>query len=258
MKVVEIEAESRKEIGKNKVKKLRKEDKIPVVIYGEGSIPLTIKASDALKLFTLRHDKFFIKLKIDRKDEKDALLKDIQLDPVKNIVSHLDFLELIKGKTITTKIPLVLKGDPEGVKMGGIIEHFLWEVTIECLPKDIPESFELDISELNIGDALHVSDLKAVEGVKMIDKEEQVIMMIGLPTGVGEEVEEEEAIEGEEGEAVEGEEAVEGAEGEAKEGKEAAAEGEEVKEKGKKMTPEEMAEARRAKRKEGFADKKKK
>ncbi len=256
MKVIEIEATTRTEIRKNKVKKLRKDNKVPVVIYGEGSMPLTIDSADALKIFKSRHDNFLIKLSIDGDKEKDALLKDIQLDPVKNVVSHLDFLELIKGKTITTKIPLNLEGTPEGVKLGGIIEHFLWEVTVECLPKDIPEIFKLDISDLNMGDSLHVKDLKIDEGIKMVDKPDQVILTIALPTGVAEEKEEEE-IEGEEGEEVEGEEgeAAEGEEGEAKEAKEGE-EGEGAV-KGKKMTPEEMEEARRAKRKDDFKSKKK-
>ena len=262
MKKIEIKAETRKEIGTNKVKKLRKTMKVPIIIYGDGSIPLTIDYSDALKIYNLRHNNFLIKLSIDGGKEKNALLKNIQLDPVRNEVTHLDFMELIEGRTISTKIPLHLEGTPEGIKMGGIVEHFLWDVNIECLPKDIPEQLKLDISNLNIGDSIHVSDLKLAEGIRILDNDDQVILTIGLPTGMIEEKEEveEELEEGVEGEEVaEGEEAKEGAEkAEAKEEGKEKKEPAEGKEKGKKMTPEELEAARRTKRKTDHEDKKKK
>lgn len=207
MKIIEINATTRKETGKAVAKQLRRDKMIPIVMYGGEPQSLTVGMIEAVKLYNARHENFLIKLKIDGKDEKDALLKEIQLDPVKNTVNHLDFLELIAGKTLTTKIPLTLEGTPIGIKMGGIIEHFLWEISIECLPKDIPESYSYDITGLDIGNSLHISDLPVQEGVKILDKDEQVILTIGLPTGVAEEAEEEEVAEGEEGaEAAEGEE----------------------------------------------------
>jgi len=264
MKTIEIQAETRKALGKNKVKKLRNAKKIPVIIYGDGSLPLTINYSDALKVYNLRHDTFLIKLSIDGNKNKNALLKNIQMDPVKNKVNHLDFMELIEGKMVSVRIPLELSGIPEGVKMGGIIEHFLWEINIECLPNNIPENIKLDITNLNIGDSIHISDLPVAEGVRILDKEDQVILTIGLPTGMVEEKEEEEIPEeeleegAEKAEGEEGAEKAEGEEGEATEGKgekKEAAEGE----KGKKMTPEELQAAMKAKRKEDFkSDKKKK
>lgn len=213
MKRIEIQASTREELGKNRIKKLRKDNKVPAVMYGDKSHTLSISSIDALKIYKARHDNFIIKMILDGKNEKEALLKDIQLDSVKNSVIHMDFLELIAGKTITTKIHVELEGDPEGVKLGGIIEHFLWEVHIECLPKDIPEHIKADISNFQIGDSLHISDLKFGEGIKVLDKSDQVILTIGLPTGMAEEAAEE--VEGEEAEGEKAE--AEAAEGESKE-----------------------------------------
>lgn len=205
MKTVEINAFKRTETGKNKVNKLRNNSQIPATIYGTEPKSLTISANDAHKLYQLRHDNFLVKLNIDEKEQKDALLKNIQLNPVKNNVIHLDFLELVKGKSIVMKVPIELLGSPIGLKLGGITEHFLWEITIECLPKDIPEHITADISQLNIGDSIHISDLQIPSEVKILDKPEQVIVTIGLPTGMVEE-KEEEVVEGEEEATAEGEE----------------------------------------------------
>ncbi|MBU1076146.1 MAG: 50S ribosomal protein L25 [Spirochaetes bacterium] len=222
MKKIEIKAYDRKEIGRNRIKKLRREDNVPAVMYGDKPLTLTVSGIDALKLYRARHENFIIKLTLNDKVEKEALLKDIQLDKVKNNVIHMDFLELIEGKTITTKIPVELEGTPEGIKLGGIVEHFMWDIHIECLPKDIPERITTVISEMQIGDSLHISDLEIGENIRVLDKPEQVILTIGLPTGMAEEVEAE-GVEGEEGEgaAVEGE----AAEGEGKAEGEKAEEG---------------------------------
>lgn len=245
MKRIEINAMTRKEKGKNEVKKLRSDKKVPAVMYGNKPYSFSVSSVDALKLYQARHDNFIIKLKIDDKEEKEALLKDIQLHPVNNSVVHLDFLELIAGKTITTRIPIELTGTPEGIKMGGIVEHFLWDLHIECLPKDIPELITADIENLQIGDSLHIDDLEIGEGIRVLDKAEQVILTIGLPTGMTEEKEEEE------GEELEGE-GVEGAEEGTEEGAEETGEKGKPKEKGK----EEKGSKEEADKKEPVSDKK--
>ncbi len=190
MEYLEIQAFTREEKGKNRVKKLRANNFIPAIIYGGEPKLIKLTLADVDRLYNMRHENFLVHLNIDKKERKDAFLKSIQYDPVTNKIIHIDFVELIEGKSITIKIPIELKGTPEGVKKGGVIEHFLWEVNIECLPKDIPEHIEADISHLEIGDSFHIQDLKVPEGIKILDKMDDVIVTIGLPAGVGAEEEE--------------------------------------------------------------------
>jgi large subunit ribosomal protein L25 len=190
MKYVEIKAFLRDEKGKSKVKKIREKNYVPAVLYGGENTLIKLNFSDAEKIYNLRHENFLVHLILDGNIKKDAFVKDIQLDPVSNKVIHIDFIELIENKLISIAIPIELKGTSIGVKKGGIIEHFLWEVRVSCLPKDIPEHIEADISNLDIGDSLHIKDLKVPEGVKVIDNPENVILVVGLPTGLREAVEE--------------------------------------------------------------------
>ncbi|MDD5065588.1 MAG: 50S ribosomal protein L25 [bacterium] len=187
MKIVEIKAHKRDKIGKNKVDKLRQSTKVPAILYGKESIPLVVEDPEAKKLYSLRHENFLVKLMIDDMQAKEALLKDIQLNPVKNNVIHLDFLELVQDRPIKVKVPVELDGTPVGLKQGGITQHFLWDLTVKCLPKDIPEHIKVDISSLDIGDSIHVKDIKVDSKVKVCDKSSQVVITIGLPTGVIEE-----------------------------------------------------------------------
>ena len=187
MKTVEIKAQKRADVGKNKVDKLRNNSKVPAIMYGTESLPLMISDHDAKILYNLRHENFLVKLMLEDQKTKEVLIKDIQLNPVKNNVIHIDFMELIQDKPIRVKVPVELEGTPAGLKMGGITQHFLWELTVECLPKNIPEHIKVDVSPLEIGDSIHVRDIKVGAHVKIIDKAEQVVITIGLPTGVIEE-----------------------------------------------------------------------
>jgi len=213
MKILNIEAKKRDEKGKNKVKKLRAQNLIPAIMYGgDKEILLAVKLSDAERIHNLRHENFFVKFKYDS-EEKEAIVKEIQLHPVTNKVIHLDFVELVKGKTITVSIPLELIGTPVGVKMGGILERFVWDIEVETIPSKIPEKIEIDISDLNIGDSLHIRDIKVEEGVKISLPPDEVILTIAAPSKA-EEIETEEEIAEEEGTVAKEEEKKEKSEGE--------------------------------------------
>jgi len=182
MKEIEIKTFFRDEVGKNKVKKLREKKMVPSVLYG-GEIKLVkLSLADVERLYSLRHENFIIKMNIDGKEQKRAILKDWQFDPVTGKVIHIDFLELIEGKTITISIPIELEGTPEGVKKGGILEHHLWNVNVECLPDNIPDHIKIDISKLDIGDSIHIKDLKVPENVKIVDSPEDVVLTIVAPS----------------------------------------------------------------------------
>ncbi|MBT9148193.1 MAG: General stress protein CTC [Syntrophomonadaceae bacterium] len=136
-----------------------------------------------------------------------VLVKEVQRHPVTGRLLHVDFYRIQQGKKLIVSVPIALTGEAPGVKIGGVLEHMLWEVEVECLPKDIPEKIEIDVSSLNIGDALHVRDLTIGEGGKIVTNSEKTVISIVPPTVIKEEVlpEEEEVVEEEKEEVVEGE-----------------------------------------------------
>ena len=103
---------------------------------------------------------------------------------------HIDFFEIEKGKLLRTEVPIKVIGTSKGVKKGGILEVFLRDLEIECLPKDIPDSISIEIEDLDIGDSLHVKDLKLDEKITLLANPEQVVITIGTPTVIKVPVEE--------------------------------------------------------------------
>ena len=104
------------------------------------------------------------------------LVKEVQKDIITDTIKHIDFFEIERGKTLRTTVPIQIEGSAAGVKEGGLLEEHLHSLEIECMPKDIPTFIPLDVSSLNIGDSLHVSDLKAPEGVKILSSLEVAIV----------------------------------------------------------------------------------
>ena len=194
---------SRQELKKGPSRRLRKSGKIPAVVYGHrGSFPITVDAHEFHNKFKRISENAIIKLSVD-KDSYEVLVKDYQENILKGTVTHIDFYEIVQGKVLRTNVPVRLNGTAIGVREGGILEHLLYDVEVECLPSDIPEILDFDITDLSIGDSIHIRDIQAVEGVRFLNPEEQVIAQVAA-IKIEEEVVEEEEGEGEEGE--EGEE----------------------------------------------------
>ncbi len=201
-----LQVEKRETTGKEFARSIRRDGKIPGVFYyaGKESEPLTVEVK-ALRMI-LASKPTLITLQMDDGSEKEAIIREIQRDPVSEELQHIDFMGIKRGVKITATVPLELVGEALGVKQGGIVEHLLREAEIECLPKDIPESLVVDVSELDIGNSLHVSDLE-FENIRILTKPETGIVNVILPkVAIVEEVVEEELEEGEEPEeAAEGE-----------------------------------------------------
>ena len=178
--------------------RLRKEGKIPSVIYGHNKpVHISVDAKEFDTKFHTISENTLITINVEDK-EYEVLVKDFQENMMLGQLTHIDFFEVERGKTLKTRIPVYLTGTSIGVKEGGLLEHRLHEIDIECLPKDIPEKIEIDITELQVGDSVHVSDLEVIEAVKILNFLEQVVVSV---TTVKAEVEpeiEEEEIEGEE------------------------------------------------------------
>lgn len=178
--------------------RLRKEGKIPCVIYGRNKpVHISVGAKEFDTKFHIISENTLITIIVEDK-EYEVLVKDFQEDMLVGKITHIDFFEVERGKVLKTRMPVILIGTSVGVKEGGLLEHRLHEIDIECLPKDIPEKIEVDISELEIGDSIHISDLDVIEAVKILNFLEQVVVSVTtVKAEVEPEVEEEDIEEGE-------------------------------------------------------------
>lgn len=226
MAIVSLEAAHRSDKGKGVARKLRADGRVPGVYYGRGeeSIALTVALKDLYHVLeSADGSNVIVDLKLTGAAVKDrkALIREIQRDPVAGTLLHLDLQHISLTERITVEVPIVLLGTPAGVKDGGgILEHLLREVEVECLPTDIPAKLEIDVSALQIGDSLHVSDLKLDHG-EILTEATRAIAAVVPPTVL------EEVKPAEEGVAVEPE--VIGAKEKEEESEEGGKEGKEAK-----------------------------
>ena len=187
MAIVSLEAARREGVGKGVARKLRARGRVPAVYYGRGedAIPLEISLKE---LEAVIHDaegsNVIVDLKVAGAQAKDrkALIREIQRHPVAGSILHLDLQHISLTERITVEVPVVLVGTPVGVKdAGGILEHLLREVEVECLPTDIPAKLEVDVSALGIGDTLQLSDIKA-EPAEIKTEADRAIATVVPPT----------------------------------------------------------------------------
>jgi len=189
MEKVELEAKLRKKVGTASSRCLRRQGRVPAVVYGRDIKPTNVEV-DLKKFIMITSGEagynIIIDLKIseDSKSKKEQVLtQDVQRDPLTGQVIHIDFHKIIMTEEIKTKVPVELRGESIGVKEDeGILIHSLREIEIKCLPAEIPEKFELDVSELKIGDTLHVSDIKAGKGIEILTPGTEMVVNIAPPT----------------------------------------------------------------------------
>ncbi len=186
MERIDLETQLREEKGKQLVKRLRLQGFIPAVVYKGGNDNLSLKLSqkDFMKVIgTKAGTNVIINLKISGQAKKDktVMIKEIQRNPVKGHIIHIDFNEISLTETSKFKVKLEPKGEAAGVKEGGTLERIIWEIDIECLPTQIPEKLEVDISALKIGDSVFVKDIKPVEGVKILQDPSMIAMSVKPP-----------------------------------------------------------------------------
>ncbi len=226
MREIPMTAVMREEVGKGFARRARMAGQIPGVIYGPETEPMAVAVVEHEFRTAMKtaDSSSILNIHVDGKEHK-AVVRDVQRDEITNKVIHVDFHAISMSRPINVALPITFIGEPVGVKVdGGIMNATIRELEISCLPKDIPDSFEIDVSELNIGDSLHVRDLD-IPNVDILTSERRTVVVISAPTVIKSEV-----TEGEE----EGEEGLEeGAEGEA-----AAAEGEEAPAADEKKKPE--------------------
>ena len=207
---IKLSATSRTEKGKGVAKRLRMEGKLPAVVYGHKTAPiaLTIDAKQLLNLIVegkSEHKLFGLSIEGNGKPlEKTVMIKELQIHPLKRTFLHVDFFEVAMDEELTLSLALKLVGEAPGVEMGGILQQVRREIEIKCLPSQIPDSVEIDVSALNIGDSVHLNDVQLPEGIKVLDDADLTIVTVLAPT-----VEKEVAPEEVEGELAEEEAAAE-------------------------------------------------
>ena len=223
MAEVALQAEIRSDRGKGPARRLRAAGKVPATLYGRGMDAVAV-AVDARELQHTLNTDAGLNVLIDLKVGSDThltLARAIDKHPVKGTFIHVDFLKIARNVAITVDVPVHFEGEARGVKEGGVLEHHLWQLHVECLPANVPERINIDVSNLEIGSIVRVSDIAAPDGVKILTGEEEIIVSCVVPQvlQVEEEApaEEAEVAEGEEGAVAE---AAEGAEGEAGGGEE--------------------------------------
>ena len=183
----ELNVTRRRECGTRPTRRLRLQGVVPGVVYGKDVPPIAVSmpARALSKLLRSgRGEHPLVRLTAQEPPgwEQAVLVKEVQHDPVDETVLHVGFHAVRLTERIRVKVPVLLKGDAVGVKQdGGILEHFLREVEIECLPTEIPAHVEVDVGPLKIGDTLHVRDLASVPGVQMTTDPESVIASVLKP-----------------------------------------------------------------------------
>ena len=189
METVTLEANERKETSKAARNKIRREGRVPGVFYSRHSDPISVDVLEKKihpMVFTSKTN--LISLKIEGREELECIIKDIQFDPVTEEIVHFDLLGVTRGEVIQLEIPVQLLGNSVGVKEGGVLQHLLHKLDVECLPKHIPEQIEVDISELAIGDSVYVSDISR-ENLTLLNPTDAIVVTVSHQKVVEEEVE---------------------------------------------------------------------
>ncbi|NIX16393.1 MAG: 50S ribosomal protein L25 [Candidatus Dadabacteria bacterium] len=185
-----LNVKRRVRMGKSGSKAIRKEGNIPAVLYGKGSEPESIVVNPAeLKeaLSTDAGENTLLEMHISdweggNETTKLSLLRDVQMDYLKNKSIHLDFLELDMNKTFSVKVPVRIKGIPIGVREEkGLLEEILREIEIECLPADIPNFFEIDITDLHLNESIHVKDIDVTDKITVLEDPSSTVVTILTP-----------------------------------------------------------------------------
>lgn len=185
MEAIELGASIRTESGKGPARRLRQKEQIPAVFYGRGqdATLLAVNAADLMKIVKAKKKNIFIKLRIagEKRKEHLSLLKELQVEPVSRRFTHADFYEIRMDHKLTLDIPLRFVGDPVGVVLnGGELQHLKRDLKVTCLPGDLPDFIDLDVSGLDIGHSIKVQDIAVPEGITVLDPGDVGVAMVAV------------------------------------------------------------------------------
>lgn len=186
-----VEVTARQEIGSGAARRMRKAGFLPSVVYhaGETSTSVLISAREFIRMGSMarKSQVFTLKSNLEKLNGRSAIVKEVQMDYLKKVPTHVDFLALKDDEEVEIIIALKFVGEAPGVKLdGGILTILTHEVTVLCLPKFIPNEFTIDISSLKVGNSIHARDIKVPEGVKLMDSPDETIVSVVAPQAVQE------------------------------------------------------------------------
>lgn len=188
MEQVELTAQLRSSVGKEIAKKLRRDGLVPCVLYGPASkeaTPLAIKMLELNKaLATEAKSNVLVNLKIegDKKKTRTVMFRGFQKDPLKRDIIHIDLYELLMDHKIVVDVPIHFIGKSQGVALGGILQHEARTLKIECLPNQIPDKIDVDVTNLMIGHSIHVKDITLPQGLRVLGDINQTVALVAAPT----------------------------------------------------------------------------
>jgi len=184
MEVTDLAAQIRKEHKKGPARRFRQSGLVPAVFYGRSAenILLTVKNDELIRLHKDKKDHAFIKLIIDdgsaKKIEKLSLIKELQVQPLTGKFYHADFYEVDEKRKITMEVSLRFVGKAVGVENGGELQHIKREVKVSCLPLNLPDHIDVDVTALDIGDSIKIRDLKIAEGITILDRPDTAVAAV--------------------------------------------------------------------------------
>lgn len=202
MQQAKLEVQLREASGKGAARATRRTGFVPAIVYGHKIAPASIKLPErSLRTFmSSGGENVIINMHMGEDTMETVMLKDIQIDPVSRRIVHADFIRVSLEEVVAAHVPIILIGEPPGISEGGIQEFLLREFQIECQVGQMPENIEVDVSSLQIGDRVRVSDIQLSEEMTLLDDPATIIVTIAAPSIIEVEEEEEEVLEGEEGE----------------------------------------------------------
>ncbi len=202
MSEITLTAKKRDKSTKGKLHQLRREGKVPGVYYARGNEPILFYVSNIdLKPLIYTSETHIVNLKLDDEKSLQCIIKDTQFDPVSEKVLHIDFQGVTLGEELELQVPVVFFGQAKGIKEGGLLQQYLHKLTIGCLPRNIPEKIEVDITDLELGNSIYVKDI-SFENIRILNSEEAIVVSVLVPkvseeeaeTVAGEKAEEPEVI----------------------------------------------------------------
>lgn len=211
-----LQADKRSDLRGSKLRNIRNQGGVPGVIYGKSieNAPVTVEEITLIKTIRENGRNGVLKLDVDG-TQTEVMITEIQVDPIKNNIVHVDFYAVDMKKELDANVPVQVVGEAAGVKNGGVLQQSLYEVSVKALPNDLPESIEIDVTELDINDSMQVKDLVSGANYTINNDPEESVLSILPPTEGPDEQDGE--IEGEAGEAVDNESTEEAGNDESKE-----------------------------------------
>lgn len=175
-----VKAEPRTEKGKGPARRMRAAGRVPAVIYGRGteSSPLSLERGDMERV--VNRGERLVKLDIDGR-KRQAMIKEVQYEPVSRLIAHVDFQEISATETITLEVPIRSKGTPAGAKEGGVLAVVMHAISVEARAADVPEEIRVDVSGLNIGDGIRAGEIELPAGLKLVTDGNATVLAVEHP-----------------------------------------------------------------------------